>query len=456
MAGIGFELRKFLDKDSYLGLFQAYGYAGLINSGPWVLSIIGVVTIGMLSAGLHTEAGQVTAFLITVTYLIACSIIFGGWLQLMLARFVSDRLYAKQNDKVLPNLIGALLVTMITSVAISVLLWPLFKDTSLGYRLLMICNLTILSNIWILVVMLSGLRSYNLILGSFAAGYGLSVLAALALRIYGLEGLLAGFGIGQAVMMFFMLGLLVREYPSDTLIRFDFLKKDQAFYSLAASSVIYNLGVWGDKLMFWFNPLTSEQVIGPIRSSMTYDPPIFIAYLAIIPGMAVLLLRMEADFVDQYNAFFNAIRKGGSLSSISRLKKDMIATIGSSILEISKVQLLTAMIFIYAGKSILMYFSIPVEYWRLFSVYVIAVSIQVILLAVYTVLYYFDKRRLTLTLTVLFATSNLLFTWLSQQSGPAFYGMGYAGSMLLTTVIGFIMLYPTLKNLEYETFMLQR
>ncbi|TAN73700.1 MAG: hypothetical protein EPN14_09695, partial [Gallionella sp.] len=40
MAGIGFELRKLLKKQSYSGLLQAYVYAGIISSGPWILSII--------------------------------------------------------------------------------------------------------------------------------------------------------------------------------------------------------------------------------------------------------------------------------------------------------------------------------------------------------------------------------------------------------------------------------
>ena len=50
MAGIGFELRKLLRKDSLLGLVQAYAYAGVIGSGPWVLSIVGMLLIGFLSA----------------------------------------------------------------------------------------------------------------------------------------------------------------------------------------------------------------------------------------------------------------------------------------------------------------------------------------------------------------------------------------------------------------------
>ena len=34
MAGIGFELRKILSKDSYTSTMRAYLYAGLISSGP--------------------------------------------------------------------------------------------------------------------------------------------------------------------------------------------------------------------------------------------------------------------------------------------------------------------------------------------------------------------------------------------------------------------------------------
>ena len=34
MAGIGFELRKLLRKDTLLGLIRAYAYAGVISSGP--------------------------------------------------------------------------------------------------------------------------------------------------------------------------------------------------------------------------------------------------------------------------------------------------------------------------------------------------------------------------------------------------------------------------------------
>ncbi|MBC7206380.1 MAG: histidine kinase, partial [Methyloversatilis sp.] len=62
MAGIGFELRKLLKKDSLLGLVQAYSYAGVIGSGPWVLSIVGILMVGLLSRAVVVPEFLITQF----------------------------------------------------------------------------------------------------------------------------------------------------------------------------------------------------------------------------------------------------------------------------------------------------------------------------------------------------------------------------------------------------------
>ena len=79
MAGIGFELRKLMRKDSYLSLFQAYAYAGVISSGPWILSIIAVIFIGVFSLPVVVPRYLVSQFQTTVTYLIAFSLILTGF-----------------------------------------------------------------------------------------------------------------------------------------------------------------------------------------------------------------------------------------------------------------------------------------------------------------------------------------------------------------------------------------
>ena len=103
MAGIGFQLRKILAKDRYATTLRAYLYAGMISSGPWVLSIISVMVIGLLSLGYSVPSQEVGQFLISVTYLMASSLIFTGGLQLFFIRYISDRLYEKKYESILPK-----------------------------------------------------------------------------------------------------------------------------------------------------------------------------------------------------------------------------------------------------------------------------------------------------------------------------------------------------------------
>ena len=93
MAGIGFELRKLLKRDSLLGMMQAYAYAGIISSGPWVLSIIGILVIGLMSVSMVVPEFLITQFQVSVTYLIAFSLTLTGFAQLAFSGFTADRLF---------------------------------------------------------------------------------------------------------------------------------------------------------------------------------------------------------------------------------------------------------------------------------------------------------------------------------------------------------------------------
>ena len=82
MAGIGFELRRLLRKNTLVGLIEAYAYAGIIGSGPWVFSIVGILLIGIFSASVVVPDFLVTQFQTSVTYLVASSLILTGLVQL--------------------------------------------------------------------------------------------------------------------------------------------------------------------------------------------------------------------------------------------------------------------------------------------------------------------------------------------------------------------------------------
>lgn len=457
MAGIGFELRRILKRGTLLSLLGAYGYAGVIGSGPWVLSIVGILAVGLLTVSTVIPKFAVTQFQVSVTYLIALSLIVTGPFQLSYTRFVADRMFEKRNDLVLPNFHAVLLtVTWISGLAGMAAALFLFDGESLAYRLLMAAGLVLLSNIWIATVLLSGLKQHKAIVALYGIGYGISVAASIALHGFGLAGLLGGFVLGQAVLLMGMLGLVIREFPSDRFMSFEFFRRELHFKSLMWTGLAYNLAIWIDKFMFWYWPLTGQAVVGPLNASLIYDLPIFLAYLSIIPGMAVFLLRLETDFVDYYDAYYDAVRSGGSLALIERYRNGMVESARIGIFEIVKIQTIAALLVIVSGSGLLRALGISELYETLLHVMVIGAGMQVVLLGILNIFFYLDRRRIALFLVGAFLLLNTLFTGATLALGPAWFGYGYAGALLVVCVAGLIVMDRVFEQLEYHTFMLQR
>jgi uncharacterized membrane protein len=456
MAGIGFELRKLLKKESYFGLLQAYAYAGIISSGPWVLSIIGILFVGFISLGVVYPHTLIVQFQVSVTYLIMSSLILTGFIQLGFTRFIADSLFNKQEALVLPNFSGMLLiVTSVSGVVGLLVIFLLFSGMSLSYRLLMLAGFVILSAIWVTTIFLSGMKQYKEIVVLFTLGYAVTVVGAFILRTVGMEGLLLGFVIGHFVLLIGMITLTLRTFSMSKPIAFDFMRPGAMFPSLIWAGFLYNLAVWTDKLMFWFYPDTSQSIVGPLRASLIYDFPIFMAYLAIIPGMAVFLVRIETDFVEYYEKFYDAVREGGSLDHIETMRDNMLYTIRQGMFEIVKIQAIAVLVVFVLGATLLNWLHISRLYLPLLYVDVVAAGLQVVLLGILNVFFYLDKRHIVVLLCVVFLIANFSLTALSLYLGANFYGYGFALSLLITVLIGMQLLTRKIDLLEYETFMLQ-
>jgi uncharacterized membrane protein len=197
-------------------------------------------------------------------------------------------------------------------------------------------------------------------------------------------------------------------------------------------------------------------VIGPLRASIIYDLPVFIAYLCIIPGMAVFLLRLETDFVEYYDGFYDAIRKGGTLTEIRDMRDMMVRSASTGLYEILKIQAVVILLIFAFGDHLLRMIGISTLNLPLLHIDVIATSLQVLFLSILNIFFYLDRRKTVLVLTALFVVLNGLFTWITLIIGPNVYGYGFAGALLLVVFLGVYLLNRRFNALEYETYMLQQ
>ncbi len=432
----------------------------MISAGPWVVSIMGVLLTGKFCLDAGIPALEVQQYAVSVTYLMAGSLILTGVLQLMFTRFVADRLFEEEDAVVVPNLLGALTITTAVSGCLALLaVATVFQEQPLLYQACMAVCYVCLCDLWIVVVLLSGLKAYKAVLLVLFLGYSLATAVSFSLRGYGLIGMLAGFTVAQGAIFFVLLALIVLQYPAFTegeLVSYSFLNRKKSFYSLLLTGLFNNLAIWADKFIFWMTPETSEQIIGPLRASLIYDLPIFLAYLSIIPGMGVFLMRMETDFAEKYDLFYDAVRGGESLERIYTLKEGMIFALRQGIYQIFKVQGMTALVLILAGPRLLDAIGISRLYLPLFNVDLVGVGMQMVLLGVLNAVFYFDYRRSALLINLAFLAGNILFTSITIRMDYAFYGYGYAMATTTTTFIGLLILLRRLDQLEYETFMLQK
>ena len=458
MAGIGFRLQKLLKRGNLLSVVKAYGYSAVIGSGSWIIAVSGLIFTASIVRPLLIDKFEVVQFLTTATYLFALSLIYTGVFQLYFSRYISDRIFEKKLDKILPNIIGMVVLTITLGM---VLIFPsiyILKGTSLTYKLLFVFSFLVLSGIWILNVVLSSLKNYQYIFYSFAVSYFVIFVLALGFSYFnlGLEGLMSAFLVGHALLFFLLLFIIAFEFSSDRFIDFDFLRKEKIYKSLMATGFFLNLALWIDKIIFWLHPETGDNIISVLRASYFYDLPMFVAYMGIIPGMALFLLRLETDFAKKYDEYYNAVREGGTLNAIEEKRFDMILTAKTSILEVFKGQLIFTLLFIIFAEPIFRLAGIPIIYVPTFNIVVLGTWLLIFLLSILTILFYLDRRKETLIVSFVFMLTNGVFTYISILLGFEYAGLGFVFACLFSSIFALIILTRVFERLTYETFMYQR
>ncbi len=466
MAGIGFELKEIIKEKSITAVFKTFGYSAVLSSGPWVISMIIILGIGLSNIYLyHTQDPTQTMLKASVTYVsaLAISSIYTGLYQLPFTRFIADKIYEKKYYLILPNFIGVVILTIAGALLISIALAIfIFDSQSNLFILLYITLFVILSSVWIANILAASLKLYKQVILFYLFGYIAIYLVAYLLKDYGLEGLLVSFIVGNSLLFIMLFLGIIYYYPSSNkanqrFIRFDYFDKKlfKKYWKIGISGMLYNIAIWIDKTIFWFSPIVGYMVIDKLHASMVYDFPIFLAYLSIIPGMAIFFYRLEADFAIAYAKFYRAINRHGTLKQIKTHKQEMINSVTKSIQEILFVQGMFNILLFLSAEKLFEILVIPKLYLPLFYVDVIGVQLQLGFMSILAYLYYLDKQKEALLYTLAFVLLNALLTWISIQMGPYFYGYGYSITLLILFVASINTLNKILQELDYETFMLQ-
>ena len=75
MAGIGFELKKLFSKKGLFALIRAYGYAGIVCTGPMLLGMVLLAGVRMIATFAGTAKDMQELLICMITYSLLASLL---------------------------------------------------------------------------------------------------------------------------------------------------------------------------------------------------------------------------------------------------------------------------------------------------------------------------------------------------------------------------------------------
>ena len=179
MAGIGFELKRLFRRKGLFATMRAYGYAGIVCTGPMLLGVLLQVGILVLCGLWGVGRANQDLLVCMVTYTLLASLTLTSFFSMPVTRFLADMLFAEREEEVLPSFWGSNAIMLVAgTVLYGVFL--LFSGATLLQGLLCLWLFNIMIVNWNGMSYLTAIKDYRGILCSFAAAIGVACLFGLA------------------------------------------------------------------------------------------------------------------------------------------------------------------------------------------------------------------------------------------------------------------------------------
>ena len=454
MAGIGYVLKKLVKEDTYTGDFKANLYSLVISSGPWLFAVICIAGLFIFTG--YEARYDMLVFRAVIVYVYAFSLISSSFFQLILTRFISDKLYQREYSSILPNFFGVMALCGILNFFIALIYISIFTELNFLCKVIAVVLFCVAGYQWILMVFLSAVRDYLKTTLIFFAGFVLSFFVAFILgKYWALAGYLTGFLLGQITILLLLMQSMISEFPMGQDEIFEFTRYFKLYPPLIGAAFLYNLGYWMDKIILWASPLSSS--IEGFLYHYPYDTACFLSALTIIPAMAIFFLQVETEFYEGLRKYINIILNKGNYEIIERYRKNLVALLSVKLFQIIEFQLLITLISCFMAPTLIKWLGFD-KIDSLLPIYIIvllASFFQILFLILIVLLWYLELLWESFFCAFIFALLNGLFTFIQLYYLPDFLplGTGYLCSVIFSFILTITILLFRLRELNYLTLL---
>lgn len=451
MAGIGFVLKRMVSHDDLFGILRAYIHSAFAASGPWLFTVIALGGTTVFYSDYFSNS-KLVDFRVVIIYNFSISLVCSAPVYMVVTRYLADNIH-RLNVTYTPSV---LLTSMGWVYAIQLVpaLWfyLIYTNLELSMRISAIANAFLIASIWLLGTFLLGLKDYQAVTRSFAIGMLLAFIFSQALKPkYGAVGMVNGSSIGLAYIFFSMTSKIFAEYPYRLRKTVNLRQYYEKYWHLAVAGVFYNAGIWVDKWIMWYAP---ESVVLPskMRYYPDYDSAMFMAYLTIVPAMAMFVFSVETNFFQRYQKFYYDILEHKSLRKIRENHQLLLESIFSGARNFIVIHGTTCFLAIVLAAEIFALLNISYLQIGIFRLGCLGAFFHALLLFEQVIMAYLDCRRSMMVLQAIFFFCNAFFTLISMWMGFPFYGYGYFLASLVCFLITTHVLFNHLRILPYHAF----
>lgn len=458
MAGVGFELKKlFRSKKGYFQSVKAYSISAVVTEGPMILNIVMLFLMRYLLKSHGATVREQDIFLYTITYITIFSLIFSNSVLMFIDRYVSDCIYQKQLDRIMPAFFG--LIFWLILIGGGIALIYLFHIPADGfYRIVNLVQFCIMMIIWAEVSFLSAVKQYTKVMVGFASAVLVSVISAMLLLNFTPLSLvmsaLTSTCLGYLVMMLMFLQQLLVYYPGGKFNIFQFFPALDKYKILVGVGFFMALGLYAHNFVVWTSDF-KNQIWGNGVFCTKYDIPTFFATLTITPMLVQFVVSVEVNFYQRHREYFDGILYGGTLEDIRMAKKNLVKTLFREVAQMMEIQFFVTVLCATFLGNYLNQIGLDQEQTSIFRILCFGYCMYGLAKCLIILLLYFEDRVGALIGAVGFTASSAAFTWLFLRMDVVYWGCGYLAAAFLTAMYAALRIRYFLERLEYKVFLRQ-
>lgn len=455
MAGIGFELKRIIKKDSLVSMVSGAAYSALVVVGPTVIVMFTLLFLYSALGFMEITYAKRELLSAAVLYVFIFAGIITTPVNTLFSRYVSDKIFEEKFEDILPSFYSGLLVCQLAGVVIGIpfvmRLIIVGKVEIVFVAFMYMLYISIITAFFSLTY-LTATKDYRLIAIDFVLGMLVTIAWGLVSHnvfhidvIYAIiSGLTIGFGVISLLLIAYIRHYF-RESNDNYLECFSYFGRLKLLFF---GSLFYVLGIYSHSFIFWGSK-GNLMVAESFYSNQPYDMAVCLAMFTNISCNIIFTIMSETSFHDAYQKYVEKII-GATIKDIELAKKNMFKLLNQQIAYVVRIQavisviiFLLAVIFLpdygFSGLEMRIYPGLAAAFFCIFIMYCNNIF-----------LCYFNDNTGVFLMGVIFLIGTVAGTLFSRTLDPQYYGLGPLFGALLGWTYSYFRIRFLERNFDYH------